>query len=515
VFDRPLGVHVLSLALYACFALLLFLPVLSHPLTTYIGGVPGPAAPDPFAAMWFLTWTPYALSHHLNPLLSSWVFSDSGANLGWNAAAPLAGAVMGPITSAAGPVFSYNAAVISSLTASAWTAYYVAFRLFRCGFLPALLAGAVYGFSPFTTAHAMGGHLHLTLALTPPLFLLVLHDILITQKQIPWVGGAKLAVLVLIQYFLSVEVLLTIGIFASIGVCVLLVSQRHAVTARRVRYCAESLAVALLIALPLLSGPLYLMFFGPWQPSRPIWGSTSPVASLMSFVLPTYAQAIWGSVAPLGIYDQEWFNTYLGVPLIGLLVVIGYAKRGDGTVRFLLVLVLAVAILSLGPSLHVVPVSSTGIPLPWRLLQFVPLFSDVLTNRFGEYLYLLVGLILALYVADASGSRSSRIGRVGMTLLAVAFLAPRVPLFSAAHADVPNFFRLPRDTRQIESPALVVPFASLAPPFGGPERATAMLWQAEARMAFRMPEGYVIGQWGPWAPPTPLSSALTDIRDSG
>ena len=512
---KHVELHLLSLGLYSCFALLLFFPILSSPTTTYVGGGPGPAAPDPFSAMWLNAWTPYALSHHLNPLLTDWIFSDSGANLTWNAAAPLIGAVTGPITTSAGPICSYNVAMIAGLAASAWTAYYAAFRLFTPGFLPALLAGAVYGFSPFTTAHAMGGHLHLSVAFTPPLFLLLLHDILITQKQIPWRNGAKLAVLALVQYFISAEVLLTVAVFSSIGVAVLLFSERRAVTAQRMRYCVQSLAAALLIALPALSYPLYLMVSGPWRPPHPIWGSTGPVASLLSFVLPTSPQAIASSSLASKVHDQEWFNTYLGLPLIALLVLIGYAKWGARAVRFLLTLLLAVLILSLGPTLHLAPAFSTRIPLPWRVLSFVPPFSDVLTNRFGEYLYLFVGLILALYVADASISRNIRTGRVIITLLAVAFLAPRVPLIPELHADVPNFFRLSRDTLSIDSPALVVPFSYFAPPFAGPDRSTAMLWQAEARMAFKMPEGYAIGRGRVSPPPTPLSTALIEIGKTG
>ena len=136
----------MSFMLYSCFALTLFFPILSHLATAYIGGEPGPAAQDPLSFMWFLTWIPYALTHHHNPLLTDWIFSDSGANLTWNTAVPFIGLVMAPITLSAGPIISYNLALIAGMVASAWAAYYAAFRLFRCGFFPALLAGAVYGF---------------------------------------------------------------------------------------------------------------------------------------------------------------------------------------------------------------------------------------------------------------------------------------------------------------------------------------------------------------------------------
>lgn len=503
----------LSPLLYCGFALVLFFPVLSHLTTTYIGGEPGPAAQDPLSFMWFLTWTPYALSHHHNLLLTDWIFSDSGANLTWNNAVPFVGLVMGPITVSAGPIVSYNLAVIASVIASAWAAYYVTFRLFRVGVLPALLSGAVYGFSPFMTAHAVG-HLHLVPAFTPPLFFLVLHDVIITQQQSPWTGGARLALLVLVQYFISTEVLLANAVFASIGLCLLVASCRRAITVARVRYVAHSLSAAVLIALPVLSYPLYLAFFGPWRPVHPIHESADfYTASLLSFVVPSSAQAILGSrFLTSSSAGGEW-NTYLGLPLIALLVVIGRAKRGDGAFRFFLAMLGVITICALGPSVHLAGPLSTGIPLPWRLVDLLPIFRDVQTNRFGEYLYLLVGVVLALYVSDESVPRLRRAGRVAVSLAAVAFLFPRIPLYPATNVDVPEFFRSLRDAQTLESPALVIPLSTGALLTN---RATAMLWQAESGMAFKMPEGYAFGQGKPpWPAPTFLSAALLEIEDTG
>lgn len=502
----------LALALYSCFAVILFFPILSHPATAYIGGERGPAAQDPLSFMWFLAWIPYALAHHLNPLLTNWIFSDSGANLAWNTAVPFVGFVMSPVTLSAGPIFSYNVALVASLIISAWSAYYAAVRVFGCGFLPAVLAGAVYGFSPFQTAHAVG-HLHLTPAFTPPLFLLVLYDVLITQQRPQWSNGAKLAALALIQYFISAEVLLMECVFAAIGALVLLVACRRAVTAQCVRYALRSLAFAALIAFPVLSYPLFLTFFGPWQPSHPVHGVADfYAANLLSFVLPTSPQAIFGSLFLTASFTGGEWNTYLGIPLIVLLAVIGRAKRRDATIRFLLVLLIAIVICSLGPSLHLAGNRSTGVPLPWRLFQVIPFFRDIAANRFGEYLYLPLGLVLALYIADRSVPRHRRVQRAVASLAALAFLFPRIPLYPATRVDVPDFFRSPRDTQAIESPTLVVPFSTDI----AVDHASAMLWQAVARMAFKMPEGYAFGEGtAPWPAPTSLSRVLVEIEDVG
>jgi hypothetical protein len=304
-------------------------------------------------------------------------------------------------------------------------------------------------------------------------------------------------------------------LLASLGTCLLLAYRRHALRRGQVVYGIESLLAAAIIALPLLSYPLYLTFFGPWQPQHPIHESADIYAAdSLSFILPTSVQAL-STVSTQMITSffsgnlGEW-NTYLGVPLIMLLGIIAYVRRADRNVRFLFAILLTTVVLSLGPSLHFAGHSFGAIPLPWRLVERVPFFRDILTTRFGQYMYLFVGFILAIYVSDNSVSQARRLTRLAASLAAVAFLLPKVPLpYPATHAEVPEFFRLPHAQQRIESPALIVPFST-------EDRATAMLWQAEAGLTFKMPEGYAFGEGrGPWPPPTPLSNALIEIEDTG
>lgn len=506
--ETSVGRHLAASAGYTILALALFSGFWPDPTAAYVG-----VGQDPKQFMWFLAWTPYALSHHLNPLLTDWIFSQSGVNLTWNTAVPLIGAFMAPVTGTAGPILSYNLAMVLGLIASAWTAYYVALRVFRCGYLAALLAGAMYGFSPFTMAHA-GGHLHLTAAFTPPLFLLILHDVFVTQRHAPWVNGARLAALAVIQYFISAEVLLTVGLLSLGAACVLAAACRPARTDGRVAYAARTVSLAVLFALPLLFYPVYLMLFGPWQPRQPLHPPPSVAATdltaadVVSFIIPTGVQAI----APAGfrLTPAAEIDTYLGIPLILLLAVVLRAKGADRTVQFLFVVLAGAIVLSLGPSLHAGGDVADAIPLPWRLFQRVPLFQDILPTRFGEYTYLLAGLILAIYISDPSASWGRRTARLTAGVVAAAFLLPRMPLpYSANRVELPEFFQRPLALQGIESPVLVVPLSDN-------RDATAMLWQAQAGMAFKMPEGYAFGPGGGHLEPepTPLSDALSSIEGS-
>jgi hypothetical protein len=81
--------------------------------------------------------------------------------------------------------------------------------------------------------------------------------------------------------------------------------------------------------------------------------------------------------------------------------------------------------------------------------------------------------------------------------------------YSANRVEVPELFRRPLALQGIDSPVLVVPFSDN-------RDATAMLWQAEVGMAFKMPEGYAFGPGGGHLEPepTPLSDVLTEIERS-
>src|SRR5579884_3085443 len=70
---------VVAAALYLVPAMLLYLPVWSAS-TRVIAGY----GRDPQMFVWYMAWTPFALSHGQNPLLTSFVGYPHVANLMWN-----------------------------------------------------------------------------------------------------------------------------------------------------------------------------------------------------------------------------------------------------------------------------------------------------------------------------------------------------------------------------------------------------------------------------------------------
>ena len=85
LFDRQAaGAFLLYLAL----SLLIFgRAVIAHPATVYVG-----RGPDPQLYIWFMAWWAHAISHGVNPFLTSVIWAPSGVHLAWTANMPLAAA---------------------------------------------------------------------------------------------------------------------------------------------------------------------------------------------------------------------------------------------------------------------------------------------------------------------------------------------------------------------------------------------------------------------------------------
>jgi len=139
---------------------------------------------DPWLFVWFLKSDQLAVTHAHSPLFSHELNVPGGVNLTWNTSVILPGVLLAGVTAWLGPVFTYNLLVTLALPLSAWAASLV-FRRYVRSQLAAAVGGLLYGFSPYMVAHALG-HLHLILAVTPPLLLALLDEVLVRQRAAPW-----------------------------------------------------------------------------------------------------------------------------------------------------------------------------------------------------------------------------------------------------------------------------------------------------------------------------------------
>jgi hypothetical protein len=494
----------LALAAYLTLSLLVYATVVAAPDTRLIG-----PTGDPQQSVWFLNWTPYALIHGHNPLLSDWVAAPDGVNLMWNTSMPLPGLILWPVTATLGATVAYNVLVVAGIALSAWCAFLAARRYVRHQ-LAAFTGGLFYGFSPFLVVQSLG-HPDISVALLPPLALLLLDEILVRQRRSSRAVGISLGLLAAAQVLVFEEVLVLVGIAAVAAVAVLAVQHRDRVSAHS-RHVLAALGWAFAVFIPLAAWPLVIQLFGPHGIRGTVQPSNLYVNDLLGFVIPTGASLI----APRALTDiSAQFSgniiesgAYLGLPLLVLCVVAATRFWDDAAVRVLAISALVIAVLSLGPSLHVAG-RDTGIPLPWRAVEAVPFVGDTLPSRMSLCLNLLVGVLLAVGVDRVVlRPRATRLAVAG-AVLSLVVVCPLVPL-PTTEAATPRFFA--DDARRIPqgSVALIAPFAR---DFHAPQ---AMLWQVVAGMRFRMPEGYVLvpgpsGNAIAGPPRTPLSDAMVAI----
>lgn len=491
-----------SLALYLAAAFAAFANTWTDPLHRAVG-IPG----DSYLFIWLLRWSAFAVTDHRNPFVTTYVNHPAGANLMWNTSVLVPGWLLAPLTSVAGAVLTFNLLMTLAPALSAWCAM-LAIRRWVPGGIPATVGGLLYGFSPYMFAQSLG-HLHLTLALYPPLVILLLGEILVDQRRPALVMGALLGALTVAQLLTGEEMVATTVLFAAVGVFWLVVLHRRGVRPR-VRHALIALGAAAVVGMLGAVVPLWYQFFGPQR----IHGDLQPhgvyVTDLLNFVVPTLFMAI----KPAALVDlsvrwtgnsSEW-NAYLGAPLVLLLLGTLAVSWRSAVVRMAGLVGLSMAVLSLGPRLHVGGVD-TGVHLPYRALDRLPVLGNVLPSRLALFVYLAAGLVLAVFLRQALSARykPAAVAGLAVVMVALAPLFPALPWYSAP-ADSPAFFGGAVADRVQPGQLLMVL------PAYGPDSPRPMLWQAAAGMRYRMPAGYIFVPGAGNAPALgPRPSAFSDL----
>ena len=492
---------------YVALATLLFAGAWAHPFTRVIGD-----GGDSITFAWYLGWAHFALTHHLNPLLSSYIDVPwGGANLTWSTNITLPTVLLSPITGLFGPVFSYNLLVTLGIGTSAWTAFYAIRRYART--LPAALAGGLlYGFSPTMMAHALG-HPHVVVAPLPPLILLVVDDLLFRHRHSRRLMGTALGVLAAAQLATGEEVLASTALLGVIGLGLLAAMHRRdwVTVVDATRHIMPALLLAAAVCVMLGAFLLWTQFLGPQRPGRVLEPRNEYVSDLFSFLAPTRIQLLapsWVASWTKTFHGNltEW-GSYLGAPLVALLAWTAYRNWRSPTARVVTCLFLVCALLSLGFTLHIagrttlVPVAllallaiplRRSIPAGFLLgvaalgslaLILMPVIDNILPARLMLQGFLFAAILTALFVDDVIDQPRGRGPSLALLGLATLVLLPVLPYPSTAPA-VPLYFT--GAVRQLPqgSVALIAPYARAS-------HGEAMLWQAIAGMWFRMPEGYV------------------------
>jgi hypothetical protein len=515
---------VVAFAVYGAVALLANYP-------TWPGDPSRLRAGDLDMMVWFLAWTPHAIGHWQNPFATDWLNYPGGVNLSQNTAVPLLGLLTAPLTLAVNPIASVNLLLWLAFPLSAFSMFVVLRRWVRWD-VAAFVGGALYGFSPYMVTQGQA-HLHMAFVPLPPLILLAAYETVRPGADRPLRWGVALGALVVAQFFISPEVAATSLLVVVLCAIVLAVADPRSV-GPALRKGGRALVVAGGIVIVVVAYPVWMMTHGPYSYRGPAFpGGVS--ADFLTSVTPTPLQMFTpGRIAAFGAHLDGGNLTenasYIGIPLLLLLIVVVGLCWRNRWIRFAAVLALLMTILSLGSHL-VVDNHVTPVPLPWDVLQHLPFAGNVIVARLSLYTALFASLLLALGMADlrdrwrGAGDPAVRHRRrrfdeksvrwvwacvLGVLGVVAAFSwIPAWPL-ETSPTNVPAFFSSPAVNRiPYGGVVLISPYPSVA-------EVQPQAWQAVAKMRFRMIGGYVLvaganGDDTPFPqvlPPTPVQRFL-------
>jgi hypothetical protein len=485
------------LAAYAALAVVVTRPVWMSPTTTYVG------TQDAEQDMWFLSWPAFALSHHYNPLLSTYVNYPTGFNLMWNGAVPALGVLTWPINAIWGAVATYNVILTAAMALAAFFAF-LAIGRYVPGPAAAATGGLLYGFSPAMIAN-QHGHAHVAFSLvTIPLALLLVDELLVRQRRPAWLIGMLIAALGVFQLFVFEEFFATELIVAAVLAAVLAVARRDLIR-ERYPYAIKAFGIAAAVTALVLAYPvLAVQIGGPDRLAAPVHDPNLFATDLLNPALATRLQAIAPSwmTAVSDRFPGNGINVdgYIGIPLLLLsgFVLVRYWRVT--AIRVAGITALLITVLSLGPHL-VVAGHFTSIPLPWWIVYRLPLFSDILPDRMMAFVFLPLGIGLAFVLHRIWLARGNVLLGLLVTAVALVPLVPRLPLPTAT-MTIPAYF----STAAVdEIPAGAVAFTVPYPSFSA---MAPMNWQWASRMRFRLLDGYVLG------PKPPGHGVLRAVADA-
>jgi hypothetical protein len=354
----------------------------THPTATTTCGC-GDAA----RFLWFFEWPSFALTHGHSLLYSQWLFHPTGINLLNDTSVVGLGFALTPITLAFGPVAAMNVALTLAPFLSALTMFLLLRRWVR--WTPAaFVGGLVFGFSPFLITELALNQLNIAFMAIPPLVVITLEELLVRQRRSPYRVGIGLAALLVLQFFISTEVLVITVLFNVVAILLILgfVGLRHpGEIGPRMHHALRGVGTALVGTTLVLAYPVWFLLRGPAHLTGPIWsnGTISQFGNTLT--------SFWavGNLGKIGT-DMIRFGGYQGPQLPGL----GYLGLGVVAVAVVGVIIwrhdrrlllfgsvgIVAAALSLEPG--------RGYWVPWALVEKVPWVGDVVEIRFSVVLCL-------------------------------------------------------------------------------------------------------------------------------
>ena len=474
----------LALILYQIIAIIFF----GRPLLGHLGSLIAGKSSDPGYYIWCFVWWPYAVAHHLNPLVTRLIWAPDGFNVAWSTSIPLLSFAALPLTIWWGPVVAFNLINLVFPVLAAWSGFLLMRRMV-VQYVPALLGGYLFGFSSFMAASQSAGHIVFTAAapLVPAALSLALKRL--DNECSAARFGALFALILLGQFLISIEFFATMILLGmlGLGIAFALWPERR----RQFASLALGAAAALAAVTVLLSPYLYYMLRASGPGLHPVWSGTAQ-ADLLEFLIPTPVMLlgqlpVLRDIASHYSYSGYTWDSgaYAGLPVLVIAAVFLKSRWRRPSSKLVAVLIVTIVMAMLGRHLRIG--GHRAIKLPWLLIGKLPFVNSAVPARFALYFHLLLAIIGATWLAESC--RSFAIKTLGVSLMIAALIPNPARSFWVRPLELPEFFSSGAVHQQLQEHETIVtlPYGSGAP----------MIWQAVNGMYFSMAEA--------WTGPIPRS----------
>lgn len=445
-------------------------PLVTHPEWAQLGQT----GMDPNFYVWGLSWWPYAISHGLNPLHSSFVV-PTGANLTWTTTIPPLAVLAWPLTTVAGPIVSFNLLVAFSVPVSGWAAFVLCRRI-TGRFAASLAGGFVYGFSSYEISHIVEGQLNLSFGPLLPLmaYLVVVR---LDKKINAVVFTGLMAVAMAAQFYLFIETFADMTVLAPIALVIGYVvagRQRRPVIHRLAGLIGLAYLASLAAAAPYIAAALRHV---------PTGFARSPNGmgvDALNLVVVRWGNALGlVSLSPRG--TPPWpRGGFVGIPLLVVAVALAALNWSSKVVRFLAIALAAVIVAAFGPAIW-----ADGQPrftFPWDRLWYLPIVRSSFPSRIMVFAFLVLAVITAVWLAGPSRWQWLRWLVVWVGIVTIATNSTSLSVRQAP--GVPPFITTGQYRNYLPPGSTVVVIATHTGNAG-------LLWQADTDFYFRVAGGFL------------------------
>ncbi|MFC3503356.1 hypothetical protein ACFOOK_20605 [Micromonospora krabiensis] len=439
---------------------------------------------------WMMAHGARVLTHFAYPFTSDQMNVPDGVNLMANTSVLSVSLPMTPVTLLFGPRTSFLLFLTFGMIATGVAWYFLLSRVLVRSRGPAWLGAAFCAFGPAMVSHA-NAHPNIVSQFVVPL---IIWRTLRLVEPGRWLrNGVLLALVIVWQAFLNLEILLMTAIGLGVVVAALAIGRRE--TRRHARTFLAGLGVAAAVAFVLLAYPLYVQFFGPgaYQGlSRLIRGYSSDLASFVAYSRESLAGNPRTAEHLAKNPTEE--NSFFGWALVVLVFALVWWLRRSVVVLGLTVLGLLFAILSLGREV-IFDGRETGIPSLWAPLEDLPILHSVVPTRWALAITPIIGLLLA-YGAEQARALAARhpvarpqIRFATVTVLTMALLPILpTPLPATRFDPIPQFVTSGAWRAYTSGGRSVVTL-----PLPDTNYAEPLRWSAATRLDMPLARGYFLG----------------------